>query len=237
MIDIGDGRFTLRSIATSHRAAHRAAALCCAALALATTAACTSDAKPSGNGTISGAQTAPATTSASPTASPTPTQPAGAPEITLPADLKVTAQFTATGDADKDNVAQSLTYALRAYNGALAAGDARTAAFTYSWDGMARPYMANIIGQLVQRNQTITGETRYYAPTVTVTDANHAAATYCEDQSKGFPKDRATGQVSASTPSVRDYTEWNVGLEKSAQGVWRVTNALGEKGSTRCQSA
>ncbi|MFB7674114.1 hypothetical protein ACFC26_22145 [Kitasatospora purpeofusca] len=221
------------------RNARRTAALCCAGLALTAAAACSSS-KPATDGTINGAQSAsPTTATPTPTAtaSPTASQPAGAPEIVLPADLKVTVAFPATGDADKDSVAQSLTYALRAYNGAFAAGDAQSPAFLYSWDGMARPYMGNIIGQLVGRNQTITGETRYYAPTITVTDATHVAATYCEDQSKGYPKDRTTGQVQTSTPSVRDFTEWNIGLEKSSKGIWQVTQALGEKGSDRCAKA
>ncbi|GAA4981592.1 hypothetical protein GCM10025734_02120 [Kitasatospora paranensis] len=193
--------------------------------------------KPAGDGTISGAGTAPPTSASSTPASPTATLPPGAPEVALPADLKVTVQFPATGDAGKDAVAQSLTYALRAFNGALAKGDLQDPAFKYAYDGMARPYMANMIDQLVKRNQTVTGETRYYAPTITIQDATHAAFTYCEDQSKGYAKDKSSGKVLTSTPSVRDYTEWNLGLEKSTQGVWRVTQTLGEKGSTRCQKA
>ncbi|MFJ5926581.1 hypothetical protein ACIQF6_28660 [Kitasatospora sp. NPDC092948] len=220
---------------TTSTNARRTAALCCAGLALTAAAACTSS-KPATDGTINGAQSTPATTASS-SASATAAQPAGAPAVILPPDLRVVTSFDVKGDGDKEAVAQGLDYALRAYNGAFAAGDAENPAFKYSWDGLARPYMANIIGQLVQRNQTITGETRYYAATITVTDATHAAATYCEDQSKGYPKDRTTGQVQTSTPSVRDFTEWNMGLEKSAQGVWRVTNALGEKGSTKCQNA
>ncbi|GJF34973.1 hypothetical protein KNE206_76730 [Kitasatospora sp. NE20-6] len=223
----------MRSTST-RRSMRRTAALCCALLAVTAATACSSS-KPAGDGTISGAQSAPPPSASSAPASPPATLPPGAPEVVLPADLKVTLQFPGTGDAGKDAVAQTLTYALRAYNGAFAAGDAKNAAFVYAWDGMARPYMANIIGQLVQRNQTITGETRYYSPTFTITDATHAAAAYCEDQSKGYPKDKASGKVLTSTPSVRDYTEWNLGLEKSSQGVWRVTQALGEKGSTQCQ--
>ncbi|WP_159401060.1 hypothetical protein [Streptomyces sp. NRRL B-24484] len=222
----------MRSTTTRTR---QAAALGCALLAVTAAAACTSS-KPAGDGTISGAQSAPPS-AATASASPTPSLPAGAPEVVLPADLKVTVAFPATGEADKDAVAQSLTYALRAFNGALAKGDLQDPAFKYAYDGMARPYMANMIDQLVKRNQTVTGETRYYAPTITIQDATHAAFTYCEDQSKGYAKDKSSGKVLTSTPSVRDYTEWNLGLEKSAQGVWRVTQTLGEKGSTRCQNA
>ncbi|MEV8099301.1 hypothetical protein [Kitasatospora sp. NPDC085879] len=212
----------------------RTAALCCAALALAAAAGCSSS---KSSDSITGARTAPPSLAASAAPSPTATRPAGAPEVTLPADLKVTVQFPATGDAAKDAVAQSLTYALRAYNGALAKSDPQDAAFKYAWDGMARSGMADMIGQLVGRNQTVTGETRFYAPTITVTDADHAAATYCEDQSKGYAKDKASGRALTTTLSIRDFTEWNLGLEKSAQGVWRVTQARGEKGSTRCQKA
>ncbi|MEV7775420.1 hypothetical protein [Kitasatospora sp. NPDC086791] len=225
----------MRSITTHHHA-RRLAVLGCAALALVAAAGCSSS-KSNPSGDISGAQTTVPTVAASSTApSSTPTAPAGAPAVTLPADLKVTVQFPATGDATQDAVAQGLTYALRAYNSAFAKGDPQDAAFVYAYDGMARPYMADIIGQLAKRNQTITGETRYYAPVITVKDTTHAAATYCEDESKGYPKDKTSGQVQQSTPSVRDYTEWNLGLELSTQGVWRVTQALGEKGSTRCQN-
>lgn len=210
-----------------------------AAVALLAAAAvgCTSSSK-SPASDINGAQSStPTTTSASPTPSASATQPAGAPVVTLPADLTVDVSFPASGDATKDAVAQGMTYALRAYNAAFAAGDGQAPAFQYAWDGMARPYMAAIIQQLAGRGQTITGTTRYYAPTITVTDATHAAFTFCEDQSKGFPKDKVTGAVLPSTPSIKDFTEWNTGLELSAQGVWRVTQTVGEKGSQRCQSA
>ncbi len=226
---------------TTLRRTGRTTALGGAVLALVAAAAvgCASS-KSSAGGDITGVQSGSPTTAAataSASASASATQPAGAPAVTLPADLTVNVQFPASGDATKDAVAQSMTYALRAYNGAFAKGDGQDPAFVYSWDGMARPYMADIISQLAKRNQTITGTTRYYAPTITVKDATHAALNYCEDESKGYAKDKTTGQVLTGTPGVQDYTEWTTGLELSTQGMWRVTQALGEKGSSRCQNA
>ncbi|MFJ5120936.1 hypothetical protein [Kitasatospora sp. NPDC088548] len=228
----------MTSTSTSSRSAFGGIIRSGAAVALLAAAAvgCTSGSKSPGSD-INGAQSGTPSASASPSPSASATQPAGAPVVTLPADLTVDVAFPPSGDAAKDAVAQGMTYALRAYNAAFAAGDGQAPAFQYAWDGMARPYMADIIQQLASRGQTITGSTRYYAPTITVKDATHAAFTYCEDQSKGFPKDKATGKVTPSTPSIKDYTEWNTGLELSAQGVWRVTQAAGEKGSQRCQNA
>jgi len=190
----------------------------------------------SGNkgGDITGVQTGSPTAAASP--SPSASAPAGAPPIALPSDLTVEIQFKPSGDASKDAVSEALGYALKAYNEGMAKGDPQTPAVKYAYYSTGGAYMANIINQLVGRNQTITGTSRYYAPAVTVNDATHAVVNFCEDQTKGFAKDKATGKVLTTTPSLTDYWAWNMGLEQ-VDGVWRVAHAEGTKGSQQCQNS
>ncbi|MFF4343203.1 hypothetical protein ACFY00_25150 [Kitasatospora sp. NPDC001540] len=196
--------------------------------------ACTSG-KPKASADITGAQSTSPSPSAS--ASPSPTQSVGAPEITLPADYSVDVQFKPGGDAVKDKVAADLSYALRAFNEAEATGDINRPGMLFAYTGFAGGYMNQAVSQLNSRGQTVTGSTRYYALTIEVKDPKTVAAAYCEDQAKAYAKDRASGQVRTTTPSINDYTDWTMGLTLSDKGVWQVSSAQAEKGSTRCQSA
>jgi hypothetical protein len=214
----------------------RTAALCCAALAMAAAAGCSSS-KSTDSGDISGARTAPPSSSPTSSLSPTPTQPAGAPEIMLPTDYTVAIQFKPGDDAIKKQAADGLSYALRAFNEAEATGDINRPAMVYAYTGTAGAYMNQAVQQLSSRNQTISGADRYYALTLDVKDPKTVVAAYCEDQSKAFPKDKASGKVLTSTPSINDYTDWTTTLTLTDKGVWQVSAAQAEKGSTRCQSA
>ncbi len=206
------------------------------ALSVAVLAGCSSGgSKPSGD--ISGVQNG-APTTAEPSPSPTLTQAAGAPEIKLPADLTVDIQFKPSGDATKDKVAADLAYALKAFNEAQAVGDINTPGMLYAYTGTAGGYMKQAVDQLTSRGQTVTGNDRYYALTVEVKETGKAVVAYCEDQSKSYAKEKASGKVLTTTPSINDYTDWTMGMELAAdKGVWRVASPVAEKGSTRCQSA
>ncbi|MFJ9521324.1 hypothetical protein ACIRPK_24115 [Kitasatospora sp. NPDC101801] len=207
-----------------------------ATLLAAVLAGCSSGvSKPSGD--ISGAQTA-APTTAAPSPSAPATQAAGAPEIKLPADLTVEVQFKPSGDAVKDKVGADLAYALRAFNEAQAVGDINTPGMVFAYTGTAGGYMKQAVDQLTSRQQTVTGLDRYYALTVEVKEAGKAVVAYCEDQSKSFAKEKASGKVLATTPSIADFTDWTMGMELAAdKGVWRVASPVAEKGSARCQNA
>ncbi|MEV7123729.1 hypothetical protein [Kitasatospora griseola] len=210
------------------------AAAVSAAAVLAGVTACGSNGKKAG-GDISGAQTAAPTASAAATASPT--QASGAPAINLPSDLTVAVDFKPDDDATKKAAADGLAYALRAFQEAAATGNTDSPAFLYSYSGTGAAYMVGGIKQLSSKGFTTTGATRYYALTLDIKDATHAVAAYCNDESKAFAKDKASGKVQETTPGITDYTDWTTALELSDKGVWRVTTTQAEKGSTRCQQA
>ncbi|WP_331727369.1 hypothetical protein OG871_40205 (plasmid) [Kitasatospora sp. NBC_00374] len=207
-----------------------------AAAVIAGAAGCSSDGKKAG-GDITGAQSTSPTASASASASPTPTSAPGAPAITLPADVAVDIQFKAGDDPVKKQAADGLTYALRAFTEAAATGDINRPGMVYAFTGTAGAYMNQALTQLNSRGQTITGTDRYYALTVDLKDPKTAVTAYCEDQSKSFAKDKASGKVLTTTPSINDYTDWTTALTLSDKGVWQVSSTQAEKGSTRCQSA
>ncbi|MFB7376554.1 hypothetical protein ACFC6U_01685 [Kitasatospora purpeofusca] len=213
------------------------AAAVAAAAVLAGASACASEGK-KGGGDIAGVQsTAPTATPSATTATPTPTQDPGAPAISLPADYTVDIQFKPGDDPVKKAAADGLAYALRAFNAAEATGDINHPAMVYAFTGAAAGYMNQAVTQLNSHNQTISGANRYYALTVDTKDPKTVVAAYCEDQSKAYAKDKATGKVMTTTPGPNDYTDWTTGLTLSDKGVWQVSSTQAEKGSTRCQSA
>ncbi|MFD9125418.1 hypothetical protein [Kitasatospora sp. NPDC059571] len=205
-----------------------------AAAVLASATACSSSSSTNG-GDITGAQSTAPTASASTT--PSPTQAPGAPAIALPSDYTVNVDFKTGDDATKNKAADGLAYALRAFNEAEATGDINRPAMVYAYTGTAGAYMNQAVSQLKSRNQTINGADHYYALAVDVKDSSHVVAAYCEDQSKAYAKDKTSGKVLTTTPSINDYTDWTTALTLSDKGVWQVSSTQAEKGSTRCQGA
>ncbi|MEV6209639.1 hypothetical protein [Kitasatospora sp. NPDC051914] len=185
--------------------------------------------------TIAGAVTGSASQSAS--ASPSA---AGVPEAVLPDGVSLTVEAQPTGDSQKDAVLAGVTARYRAVYQAIGRQDPEDALYkqwttatvkTLSARQHDRTYIANLVG----KKHTVTGVYRVYDPKFVTLDDAKANVTWCEDQTKAFAKEVATGKVLTTTPSRTDYIFFEANLEKAADGRWLTSALLGHGGDSRCQ--
>ncbi|MFJ6572413.1 hypothetical protein ACIQNU_33900 [Streptomyces sp. NPDC091292] len=183
---------------------------------------------------ISGAETG-AGDSATPSTSASEVAAGDRPEITLPADLKLTFEGAKTGDAVKDAVLADNEQRMRAVDAAITGTDAKGEALAYYNTGKALEAALDWVGQFEKAGATMTGEARYYDRTVTLKGKTSAVLTFCADESKGFSKDKKTGKV-AKTPVTKDsYVFYNTRLDKNGEGVWQTSQIISTRGASPCQ--
>ncbi|WP_431679109.1 hypothetical protein [Kitasatospora sp. KL5] len=212
-------------------------AIAAGALGMAALTGCGSNgAKSTDAPTIAGA----ATGSASPSASASPSSAAGVPEAVLPDGVTLTVEAQPTGDPQKDAVLAGVTARYRAVYQAIGRQDPEDALYkqwttatvkTASARQHDRTYIANLVG----KKHTVTGAYRVYDPKFVTVDAAKANVTWCEDQTKAFAREVATGKVLTTTPSRTDYIFFDAILEKAADGRWLTSALLGHEGDSRCQ--
>jgi hypothetical protein len=181
---------------------------------------------------ITGVPSTPAATSASATAT---VSPAGAPAITLPADVKVEiADPGPAKDAATTAAVAGVKYAILALRDGYAQGNGEVPSMLHAYGTQAGLYWSKLIKDFSDQGKTITGTYSYYDLKVTLTNPTSGSATYCEDQRLAYAKVRKTGEVLRTTPSNDDFFLNTVQLGKDAHGVWKVDNVVWEKGKASC---
>lgn len=216
-------------LVTHSRATSLSAAALVAAGAIALTACGGSGG--SGGDKITDAPSTTSTAATPTTAPPTTAAPAGAPQIKLPADVKV--EITDPSGADSDPAVAGLKYAILALRDGYAQGSGTVPSMLHSYGMQAGLYWSKLISQFKGEGKTITGTYRYYDLKVTRTSATSRAATYCEDQRQAYAKVIKTGKVLRTTPSKDDFFLNTVQLVED-KGVWKVNNVVWTKGDPSC---
>ncbi|MFF2847188.1 hypothetical protein ACFVT5_12715 [Streptomyces sp. NPDC058001] len=183
---------------------------------------------------ISGAETS-AKESATPSTSASEPAGAGRPDITLPGDLKLTFEGAKTGDAVKDAVLADNEQRMRAVDAAITGTDAKGEALAFYNTGKALEAALDWVGQFKKANATMTGEARYYDRTVTLKGKTSAVLTFCADESKGFSKDKKTGEISKTPVTKNSYVFYNTRLDKNGAGVWQTSQIISTRGASSCQ--
>ncbi|MFF0510734.1 hypothetical protein [Streptomyces sp. Tu 4128] len=160
----------------------------------------------------------------------------GRPEIELPSDLRLTFEDGTTGDAVKDAVLADSAERMRAVDAAIAGTDPAGEAVGFYNRGKALDAAVSWVAQFEKANATVTGEVRYFDRKVVLEDEDSAVLTFCADESKGFSKDKATGEV-AKTPVTRNsYVLYNTRLDKTSEGIWQTSQILSTRGAGQCQT-
>ncbi|MFJ7772421.1 hypothetical protein ACIQ1J_29535 [Streptomyces sp. NPDC097107] len=181
---------------------------------------------------IAGVDTGDSSTSAS--APPSASADAGRPDLSLPDDVKEVFEDWETGDATKDAVLADAGHSMTAVTRAITDGDTESPALSFYYKGEALAGAAKWVQTFVDHDATITGATRYYAPTVDLSGKTTAAVTLCADESKAFNKFRKTNKVDRSTPSDNSYVYYVSRLERNAEGVWVTSKAISKRGNEKC---
>ncbi|MFJ8188676.1 hypothetical protein ACIQ8D_02575 [Streptomyces sp. NPDC096094] len=212
------------------------AALTLTAAAALTLSACGSDdSSSSDKDEIAGADTG-----SNPSASPSPsasstTAGSGRPEIKLPSDLKLVFEDTETGDPVKDAVLADNAERMRAVDAAIAGTDPKGEAVGFYNTGKALEAAVSWVAQFEKANATLTGEARYFDRKVNLKGETSAVLTFCADESKGFSKDKKTGEVAKTPVTKNSYVLYNTRLDKNADGVWQTSQIISTRGADQCQ--
>ncbi|MFE1024116.1 hypothetical protein ACFW5I_06075 [Streptomyces sp. NPDC058818] len=211
------------------------AALTLTAAAALTLSACGSDDSPSSDeDKIAGADTG-GEPSASPSSSAPSTAGGGRPEINLPSDLKLVFEETETGDPVKDAVLADNAERMRAVDAAIAGTDPKGEALGFYNTGKALEAAVSWVAQFEKANATLTGEARYFERRVTLKGKTSAVLTFCADESKGFSKDKKTGEIAKTPVTKNSYVLYNTRLDKNAGGVWQTSQIISTRGAAQCQ--
>ncbi|MGW8632045.1 hypothetical protein [Streptomyces sp. NPDC055793] len=211
------------------------AALSLTAVGALTLSACAGDSSASEEERKAGADTG-SGASVSPRPSSSSSAETGRPEIELPPDLRLTFEDGTTGDAAKDAVLADSAERMRAVDAAIAGTDPAGEAVGFYNRGKALGAAVSWVAQFEKANATLTGEVRYFDRKVALKDEDSAVLTFCADESKGFSKDKATGEV-AKTPVTRNsYVLYNTRLDKTSDGVWQTSQILSTRGVGECQA-
>ncbi|MFJ5614121.1 hypothetical protein ACIQCJ_32680 [Streptomyces sp. NPDC093221] len=174
-------------------------------------------------------------TTAAPTATTaSPTQAANAPTFDLPSDAK--AEFTGfdASDGAKKDVLRDVKNAILTIQEAEALGKGNTPNIKRYFMPIQAATLSDMAIAYRKSGYTITGTVKDYRPTVKFDASDRAQVTYCEDQSHAYDKLISTGEVQRSTPSVKDYSLWRMGLVKNEAGDWRVADYSQQKGVSKC---
>ncbi|MEU3900169.1 hypothetical protein [Streptomyces sp. NPDC045251] len=202
------------------------------AAALLLTACGSSDGNAKSDEEIAGAYTGDTKQSTSPTSQATDT--AQRPKITLPNDVTNVFEDFKSGDAtegailtDTSRRIDALTYAITQAN-----PDESALGFYYKEDALLGA--ADWVQEFVKAKKSMTGETRYFKPSVDVYAKGKATLTYCAFEGKAFVKDRKTGKAETTPVTDDSYLLYSTRLEKSDKGVWQTAVLISERGNEQC---
>ncbi|AZM48115.1 hypothetical protein DMB38_22105 [Streptomyces sp. WAC 06738] len=157
------------------------------------------------------------------------------PEIKLPEDVRVVADWSETGKPAEDAILRDTEQRIAAIEMALAEQDPTHAAFRFYSEGEAAAATEEYVKAYVDEEARLTGTIRLYEPTVTIRDDGTATLVYCEDQSNAFDKYLKTGEVNKTPVTKNSYFSHGATLRKDEQGTWVTMTDVTTQGASSCQ--
>lgn len=163
------------------------------------------------------------------------------PDMPFPADVKI--DFPAAGVTDPKQAAAARDAAnfVRSFHYGIIKQDPENAAYKFYSEYLS-PAFKYAKGQIkadVDDGYTITGEVRFSRTKVTMADSKATAVvSFCSDASKFYSKEVKTGKVHVTTPSIEDYTSWQILMAPSPndQGLWKARQTQIRDGAEECRS-
>ncbi|MFF1377064.1 hypothetical protein [Streptomyces sp. NPDC058308] len=156
-------------------------------------------------------------------------------DFDLPSDIKVHITPDKTGDKAKDAILRAQAEVLMARQRVFVDLDPKSTFLSTYFTGKAEAFYTQQLQQAKKRGKTISGTYRYYDRKVTQHTSDLAYVSYCEDQTKAFPKDVKTKKVESTTPTPNDYTRYDTVLRKATGGVWQLQNLSARPDAKECQ--
>lgn len=184
-----------------------------------------------------------ATGAAAPSASPTTAAPTGAalridPSLALPADLTLTFDWPLPPDRTKAVALTATANFMQAMvHGVVEQSAAKGSLGDYS-TGDALRYAKQYVQAHVDEKKTLTGSDRYYGPAVELSAKNTVAeVTFCENDTKLYSKEIATGKVHYTPADDDSYTSYEIVLSKAPgqADLWRAQSVAYKERATQCE--
>jgi hypothetical protein len=164
-------------------------------------------------------------------------------DLSLPADVKLVFDIKPTGDALKDAAVQGWTDEMRALYKAILLGvsDPSSPLIADYTMGNGMNSIVTWINEFKKGNYGVTGTDRYYdirvLETSTAAGGQGAKITYCEDESKFFGTDKATGKTLLTPVTLKDYSRVTVTVTKNLKtGTWLDGYYSATQGDQQCRT-
>ena len=195
----------------------------------------------SGNDKIPSASGTSATTPASPSASPS--QAGGKPlridpGLAMPAGVKVAFDLSAPNNSVQAAALSGAADFIQSIDHAVVKQNANDPGLRGYAAGGALAYGQNFVRENVGQKLTLSGTDRYYEPVFGAAGgATTVEVTLCNDQSKLYSKEVATGKVDVTGASDRNYVLWDIVMVKlpSAKAIWQAHGVTVKEKALQCK--
>jgi hypothetical protein len=184
---------------------------------------------PSTTFTPGGASTPTAAASSTPSGPP-------APRITLPSGFTVTFEPPASqgGTPEKQAILRDNEILVKSIWQAVGRGKPTDPLYQQYASGSAAIGLKAYIADFQRRKVTVTGSDRIYDRKVILSSPGQASVTWCEDQSKAYAVERATGKVRVTKPSRQDFAAYAARMKATSSGLWMTELLFSKKGDPTC---
>ncbi|MEU1120742.1 MULTISPECIES: hypothetical protein [unclassified Streptomyces] len=167
-----------------------------------------------------------------PTASPSrPAPRTGRPTVALPSSFRVEFENWTNSDPQLQAILDDGKEELRSEYAAIIEADPRSEALAFYNTGASLKSARKWVQGFVGADHTLVGEGRVFAPQVHLSDEGFGVLFYCVDESKGYTKNRKTGEKKGTPKGTDPRLQYRTRLDKSEQGVWRTTTVETERGA------
>ncbi|WP_338782387.1 hypothetical protein [Streptomyces sp. DG1A-41] len=153
------------------------------------------------------------------------------PVIKLPSSFQLTFENWTSSDPVEQAVLNDGKEQLRAGYAAIIENDPDSKARAFYDTEAGFSQSQQWIKSYTDKNLTVFGKLPVYDPKVSLAKNKAAAAlSYCTDESKGYTRNRKTGEVKGNPAGTDPEVFYLISMAKNAQGVWQAVSARSERG-------
>jgi hypothetical protein len=147
------------------------------------------------------------------------------PEITLPKEFQADFQGWTNSDPKLQAILNDGREELRSEYAAVIEGNPESEAVAFYNSEAPLASARKWIKQFVDDDVTLMGKVTVFDPQVHVNDTGSGVLFYCVDERKASTKNRRTGAITATEDKPENVLQYRTRLDKSPQGVWRITSS------------
>ncbi|MFJ5289573.1 hypothetical protein [Streptomyces sp. NPDC088348] len=152
------------------------------------------------------------------------------PQIKLPTSFQMDFENWTSSDHEKQAVMNDGKERLRAAHAAIVDNDPASDSLAFYSSGSALSTGQSYVKGYTSKNLTLIGKATITNPVVTFLSKKRATLFYCMDESKGYTKDRKTGETQGTPKNINPHELYMTGVAKNGAGVWRTLTVETKRG-------